>query len=276
MLVEGRHPVPEVRLGAADARVAAADRPVGPIVPADGGAVLVGHRPLATHLVETGTGAVGVVAPALHVLPGVEVRPALAVVVDALPVGEERPAEAVQRRPALVGEVVDEQRPDVRRVGGARREVDQVLHSRHRVSDAERSGRIWRGGGEPAVGGTGPDGDGRRRLAADVPGNVQRRAPANGAVRAVSAGGNAALHHRDELTGVVLHHALQRLLGLEACRGHERLVVVHAQEVEDDLRHRRRARAQERLGVPGAILELEPHQDWLLRLGERVGDLRRR
>ena len=37
VLVEGRHLVPEVGLGAADARVAAADRPVGAAVPADVG-----------------------------------------------------------------------------------------------------------------------------------------------------------------------------------------------------------------------------------------------
>ena len=90
--VEGRHLVPEVRLRAADARVAAADRPVGAPVPADVRAVLEGDRPLAAHLVEAVAGAVPVVAPGLDVLAGVEVRAPLAVVVDRLAVGEERPA----------------------------------------------------------------------------------------------------------------------------------------------------------------------------------------
>ena len=69
--VERGHLVPEVGLGAADAGMAAADRPVGALVPADVGAVLVGHRPLAAHLVEAVAGAMSLVAPVLHVLAGV-------------------------------------------------------------------------------------------------------------------------------------------------------------------------------------------------------------
>ena len=130
VLVEGRHLVPEVRLGAADAGVAAADRPVGALVPADVRAVLEGDRALAAHLVEAVAGAVALVAPGLDVLAGVEVRAPLAVVVDRLAVGEQRPAARVERRPALEGQVVDDERGQVLDVDRAGREVDQVLDAR--------------------------------------------------------------------------------------------------------------------------------------------------
>src|SRR6266498_3222516 len=108
--VEGGHLVPEVRLGAADAGMAAADRPVRFFVPADVGAVLVGDGTLAAHLVEAVAGAVSVVAPVLDVLSGVVMRSPLAVVVDRLSVGKERAAVVIDGRPLLESQIVDDQR----------------------------------------------------------------------------------------------------------------------------------------------------------------------
>src|SRR5512136_840251 len=96
--VERRHLVPEVGLRAADAGMAAADRPVGASVPPDVRAVLERDRALAAHLVEAVARAVALVAPRLHVLAGVEVGTPLAVVVDRLAVGEERTVPRVELR----------------------------------------------------------------------------------------------------------------------------------------------------------------------------------
>ena len=57
---------------------------------------------------------------------------------------------------------------------------------------------------------------------------------------------------------VLLHRLLERGLELLARRGEEGLVVVEADEVEDQLRDVGRARSQERLGAAGALLEVEP------------------
>ena len=101
--IERRHRVPEVALGAADAAVSGAHRPARALVPAHHGAVVEGGWALAAHLVEAPAVAVPLVAPLLHELPRVEVGAALAVVVDARAVGEERaalagPSPAARRR----------------------------------------------------------------------------------------------------------------------------------------------------------------------------------
>src|SRR5271166_5139669 len=51
-LVERRHRVPEIRLGAADAGMTTADRPIGAFVPPHHWAVLRRRRALAAHLVK--------------------------------------------------------------------------------------------------------------------------------------------------------------------------------------------------------------------------------
>ena len=120
VLIEGRHRVPEVGLGAADARMSAADRPVRPAVPADHRTVLEGHRALAAHLVEAVAGAVRFVAPDLDVLAGVVVGAPLAVVVDRLAVGE-KGARYGSRAAALERQVVDDEGREVLDVGGTGR-----------------------------------------------------------------------------------------------------------------------------------------------------------
>ena len=87
-----------------------------------------------------------------------------------------------------------------------------------------------------------------------------RRAPADRAVGAVGAGRDRALDHRDVGAGVGRRGLGQRLLGLVAGRRHDRLVIVDRERVQDDVGNRRPRRAQERLGVAGAVLELEPDQ----------------
>ena len=91
-LVERRHRVPEIRLGAANARVAASDRPVGAFVPAHDRTVLRRRRPFASHFVEAVALAMRLIAPGFYILAGVEMRAPLAIVVDGLAIGEHRAA----------------------------------------------------------------------------------------------------------------------------------------------------------------------------------------
>src|SRR5215831_13524090 len=89
-LVEWRHRVPKIRLGATDAGMTAADRPIGAFVPLDHRTILRCRRAFAPHLVEAMALAVRFVAPRFHILSGVEMRAPLAIVVDGLAVSEER------------------------------------------------------------------------------------------------------------------------------------------------------------------------------------------
>jgi hypothetical protein len=62
-------------------------------------------------------------------------------------------------------------------------------------------------------------------------------------------------------------------LGLAAGRGHEGLVVVQGDLVQDEVADARAVRPQQRLGVTGAALELQPHHRRAVRCGEGVGDV---
>ena len=242
VLVERRHRVPEVRLGTADAGMAAADRPVRAAVPFHVGTVLERDGTLAAHLVEAVAGAVSRVSPRLDVLTGVVVRASLAVVVDRLAVGEQRPPVVIERRPALEREVVHEERREVLDVRRARGQVDEVLDARHRVGDAKRSGWIGRRRRKPAEGRARADGNRGRRVAADLPRNGQGRLAADRAVGAVGARRNRPLDDGDVAAGTLVHGLVAVLLRLVSGGGHDRLVVVERQHVEHGLRQRSDAR----------------------------------
>src|ERR1019366_4061036 len=123
-LIERRHRVPEIRFGATDTRMAAANRPVGTLVPAHLRAVLRGRGPLAAHLVEAMALAMRLIAPAFHILPGIEVRSPLTIVVDGLAIGKERTPILIERRPSFQGQVVYDQRGDVLCIGRTSRHVN--------------------------------------------------------------------------------------------------------------------------------------------------------
>ena len=275
VLVERRHAIPEIGLGAADARVAAADRPVGAFVPPHVRAVLERHRPLAPHLVEAVAGAMAFVAPRLDVLPGVVVRAALAVVVDRLAVRKEGSAEVVERRPPLEREVVDQQRRQVLDVGRARRQVDQVPDAGDGVGDAKGTSRVRGRGRDAAESGARTDRDRRRGAAADLTSDVYRRATADRAVSAISACRNRTLDDRDVGARALFDGRGEVLFGLVPCRSHDRLVIVHRQHVENNLRGARATGPKEALGVACTVLELEPDQHGFVRLTDRLRDLGR-
>ncbi len=204
------------------------------------------------------------VPPVLHVLARVIVRPPLAPVVNRLAVGEQRPAVAVDGRPAAERHVVDDHRRQVLGVGRAGRQVDQVLEARHRVGDAQRAGGVGRRCREASVCRAGTKRDGGGRTVAHLPGDLQRRPASNRAIRPVRTGRDRALHHDDVLAPLLLHDQRPCLLGPVPGRRHDRLVIVDRERVQDDVGHRRPCRPQKRLGITGTVLKLEPNQARLL------------
>src|SRR5690242_6958919 len=96
--VEGRHRVPEVAFGAAEAGVAGADGPAGLVVPEEDGARREGLGALATDVVEAPAPPCAIVVEALDELTGVEVGAAVALIVNAGAVGEERAAVVIGDR----------------------------------------------------------------------------------------------------------------------------------------------------------------------------------
>src|SRR5579875_521861 len=88
--VERRHSVPEAVRRAGDTAVPRLYRPTRSAIPANGGAVVRGVRPLAAHLVKTPSFTAALVSPFLHEFSSVVVGTAFALVVDDLPIGEKR------------------------------------------------------------------------------------------------------------------------------------------------------------------------------------------
>ena len=106
-VVERRHRVPEVRLGAADAGMPGADRPAGAGVPLEDRAGREGRRALASHLIEAPALPGRLVVELLDELAGVEVGAPRALVVDARAVGEEGAPFGIELGQPVEGEVVD-------------------------------------------------------------------------------------------------------------------------------------------------------------------------
>jgi hypothetical protein len=84
--------------------------------------------------------------------------------------------------------------------------------------------------------------------------------------------GNGAFHHQDVLALVGLHGRLARRFGLVAGGGHQRLVVVERDDVEDQFFERRMLGAQQRFRAAGAFLEVQPDHRRPLGLLDGLGD----
>ena len=234
-------------------------RPACPVVPAHGRAVVGRLRALAAHLVEAPALAVAFVAPVLHVAAGVVMGPALALVVNELSVGEERPVVLVQRRQFAERQVVHQHRGRVR---GIVRAAAQV-HHRHRARPLRGRQRRWDSAAPP------PDRRPRRtppRRWWPSPPRTQRAR-----CRGPSARQSCSKRHRPPsewsprprpgTCPVLLHHAVEHCLGLLARPGHDGLVILPRQQLKHNLGHRRVPRPEHRLGVPRAVLKLQPHKD---------------
>ena len=256
-VVEGGHGVPEGRFGAPDAAVTRPDGPVRGVVPLDGRAVVVAAGALASQPVQAPTLAVSLVAPLDGELAGVEMSPPWAVVVDAVAVGEQGAVQFVAGRQRPERQEMRQRGGEVVDVHRAARQVHDG-HARDDVPDCDGVGRVRLGRRYAAVGGARAHVDdrgsaGRRRLQV-----VDRAAAADAAVGTIGTTGHRTLD--DEQVAVRPQRRLERVLGLVARARHDRLLVVDGDEVEDQRRQGRVSRPKQRLGVAGAVLELEPNQ----------------
>mgnify|MGYP006269655135 CR=1 FL=1 len=134
------------------AAVTGTERPGDAVVPLEGGARGVCARAAAAHLVQAPTLPRPVVVPALDELPGVEVRPARAVLVDGAGVGETGSPLVVERGQGPQGGELQHRAEQVVGVGrAAGQRHDRLPHQdlRHALG----AGRIGLGDGHAAEGG---------------------------------------------------------------------------------------------------------------------------
>src|SRR5665647_3149081 len=110
--VEGRHRIPEVRLGAADAGMSRADRPIRSRVPLEDRAWREGLGALAPHRIEAPPLARALIVERFDELSRIEVRAARALVVDPVPVREHRPPLVIDIGNPVERQVVHDRRGD--------------------------------------------------------------------------------------------------------------------------------------------------------------------
>jgi hypothetical protein len=156
----------------------------------------------------------------------------LAAIVDRLAVGEERATQRIERGPALVRQVVDDQRCEVLAVRGAGGQVDQRAQPRHRIRHAECTGRVRRRRRNPAEGRAGADRDGRCGRAAHLARDVECRRPPIVQQALPAPVGIEPPPRRS--AALLFDDSRERLLGLVARRRHDRLVIVDREQVEHD------------------------------------------
>ncbi len=216
---------------------------------------------------------VGIVAPYLHVLAGVEVGSPLAIVVDPLAVGEQGPSLAVRVWKLAEGQVVDKGGGQVVRVEGTAGEIDYP-GARYRVLHTHRTGRVRSGCRNAAAGRAGAHGNSGEGVAAHLTGHGKGRFSSHAAVDAAVLQGYGPFHHGNVLATLLPDRLPQVFLGLPARGGHEGLVVIKGQDIQDDLGNRGVGGPQKRLRITGAVLEFKPDERGTLHIVQGAGDLR--
>ena len=96
--VYGPHHIPVIIGCAGKAGMSGLNRPARPPIPSNRGAIIISLWTLATHFVEAPTEAGPFIPPLPHKLPRIEMHPPLAIVMDSLPVTEERTKVTIQGR----------------------------------------------------------------------------------------------------------------------------------------------------------------------------------
>jgi len=205
---------------------------------------------------------------------GVEVGAALAVLMDDAAVGELGPAELIDGGQAAEGEEMHHRGKEV--VGVGRTAGDRHHRLAEHVADAGGAGRVRLGGGHAAPGGAGADGDDGGGIGRALLHHVDGLVAADLAVDAVVLDRDGALDHQDILALVGLHGGLARGFGLVAGGGHQGLVVIERNDVEDEFLQGRMLGAQQRFGAAGAFLEVQPDHRRPLGLFDGLGDGRLR
>ncbi|MPM14565.1 hypothetical protein SDC9_60929 [bioreactor metagenome] len=265
--------IPEPVFRAADAAVPRLDREGHAVVPAHRRAGVVGGRPLAAHLVEAIALARIFVVPVLDELAGVEMRPAIALVVDALAVEHRRAALTVEFRQPVEGQHVGD---DAGHHLGDRRAArhlddrlvgDDLVHRR-------RPRRVRCRRLHAAIGGAGAPADDRLGVLGGVFQLLDEGLAADDAEHAVLVERRVALDREDVVALVFLDRVLKRRLGRRARRRHQRVVVIERDHRQHDVLCQRMGRADEAFRTAGAFEPMHP-DDGRARLRlHRLGDLR--
>jgi hypothetical protein len=184
-------------------------------------------------------------------------RAAGAVVVDPPVVGEQRAVLIVQGRQCATGDVLQHHAEQGVGAGRATRQIHDGPVGDDRIH-AHRAGGVGVGRRHAAERGTGTDGDDRGRARGHLLHGVQPGATGQRHVLAMEFGGDRTLDHQHVLAVVGVHGVMQCGLGLVAGRGHEGLVVVQRDQVEDERADVRLGRAQQGLAAAGAVLHVQP------------------
>ena len=146
-------------------------------------------------------------------------------------------------------------------VVGIRRTAGQIDggHAAQQIGDADRARGIVARRWQSAPRSARADGDDRACLGADLFQHLGGRLSGQLHVDALLLRRNRAFDHQKVLAGVASSIAMRRaLLGLLAGAGHQGLVVVERDDVEDEIVHAGTRGAQQRLGAAGAVLEVQP------------------
>jgi len=223
--VERRHRVPEVALRAAEAGMTRADRPARAGIPQEDRTGRERRGPFAAHVIEAPPLARRIVVERLDELTGVEVGAARALVVDARPVGEQRPAVVVELGHAPEGEDVHDRRRDYVADRRAARDVHHRLVLDNGV-DADSARRIGSRRLDVAPVRARTNGDHRLRVARRLFQDRLGGATTDRRVNPAVVERNRARDHQQVLPLVLRHRALQRGLGLVAGGGHDVVLVV--------------------------------------------------
>ena len=140
------------------------------------------------------------------------------------------------------------------------------------VGHAGGTGRVRVRGRHAAPGGAGADGNHRGGVGRALLQQVDGLVAADLAVDAVLGDRNRAFHHQDVLALVGLHGRLAGGFRLVAGGGHQRLVVVERDDVENEFFQGRVLGAQQRLRTARAFLEVQPDHRRPLGFLDRFGD----
>jgi hypothetical protein len=173
------------------------------------------------------------IVPGLNKAAGIVVRAALALIVNQCAIGKERAVVLVQGGKFAKRQVVNNHGSGVFRIVRAAAQVHD-FDSRHRFLNSHSSGGIGIRAWQAAIPRTCAHGNRGSGIAADFARDLQRSAPADGAVNTIVGGGNRSLNHNNVFAFFFADHALQGSFSLFACAGHNGLVVFPGERLQND------------------------------------------
>ena len=203
----------------------------------------------------------------------IEVSAPRTIFVDDAVVREFRSAVLIQFRQPSHGDVLQNHGQQVVGIRRAAGKIDDWFSRNHGVN-ANRAGRIRIGGRNSAPGSTGPYGDHSRGLRGDFFDDLNGGLSTQLHVNAVVLGGNRTFDHENVFASIVLDGRAQSRFGLRARSGHQRLVIVERDYVENQMADVGSGGSQQGFRAAGAILKVQPDDGGSARLAHDSRHLR--